>query len=187
MRRRVLTPSVGSGVVAAAGARRLAQLAALLGAALCLWLVEASLLPGLPIPGAKLGFANIVTLVVIVGYGLSESVTNVSLRVLLGSLITGTVLSPAFMLALVAGTAAAAAMYAVWRWQWTGLSLVGVSVVGSIVHTLAQLLLAALLLGTWAVWLQTPALLLVGTLTGCFNGLVAWHLAERLDLRPALR
>ena len=156
------------------------QLAALLAAAVIVWLAEATLLPSLPLPGAKFGFANVVTLVVIAGFGLSESTANVILRVLLGSLITGTLLSPAFALAVAAGTAAAVAMYAAYHAPRAGLSLIGVSVVGSTVHTVVQLLLAALLLGSWAVWVQAPVLLLVAVGTGCFNGLVAWQLVRRL-------
>jgi len=171
--------------VAATGARRLTQLAALLAAAIAIWLVEATLLPSLPIPGAKFGFANVVTLVVIAGYGLSESAANVVLRVLVGSLAVGTLLSPAFVLAICAGTAAACVMYGLYAWKGAGLSLVGVSVAGSTVHTLVQLLLAALVFGTWMVWVQAPVLLLVAVATGCFNGLVAWRLVKRLGLGDA--
>lgn len=172
----------GSVAATATGTRRLTQLSLLLAAALLIWLLEATILPSLPVPGAKFGFANVVTLVVIAGYGLSESLANVGLRVVVGSLVVGTLLSPAFILAVVAGTAAAVAMYATYRSGRAGLSLVGVSVVGSVVHVSVQLLLAAILVGTWGVWLQAPILLLVAVGTGCFNGFVAWHLVERLGL-----
>lgn len=165
--------------------QRLARLAVLLAAAIAIWLLESTLLPSLPIPGAKFGFANIVTLLVIAEYGFSEAATNVLLRVLVGSLVVGTLLSPAFVLAIGAGTAAACVMYGLYRWKGAGLSLVGVSVAGSVVHTGVQLLLAALLMGTWMVWLQGPALLIVAIVTGCFNGLVAWHLVRRLGLGEA--
>lgn len=178
--RNSIAASPGAGLAAEAGAHRLTQLSMMLAAATAIWLLEATMLPSLPIPGAKFGFANVVTLLVIVGWGLAESAGNVALRVVVGSLITGTLLSPAFVLAIVAGTVAALAMYGLWRWERSGLSLVGISVAGSVVHTLCQLVLAAVMLGTWMVWLQAPVLVLVAVGTGCFNGLVAWRLAGRL-------
>lgn len=179
-------PSANSATVASTSARRLTQLSVLLAAAVLVWIVEASLLPSLPVPGAKFGFANVVTLLVIVAYGLSESVANVALRVVIGSLITGTLLGPAFLLAICAGIAAAGAMYAAYRWRRAGLSLIGVSVVGSVTHVAVQLVLAAVLMGTWLVWLQAPLLLLVAVATGCFNGFVAWLVATRLGLGGGL-
>ncbi len=174
------TPSASSVRSEAAGTRRLTQLSLLLAAAVVIWLLESMLLPALPLPGAKFGFANVITLLLIAGYGFWESVSNVALRVLVGSLLTGTLLGPPFLLAFTAGIAAAAVMAALYRARWAGLSLVGVSVAGSVTHILVQLLLAALVTGTWLVWLQLPWLLLVGALTGCFNGVVCWLVARRV-------
>ncbi|RJQ55824.1 MAG: Gx transporter family protein [Actinobacteria bacterium] len=174
------TPSAGSQAIAAGRTSRLTRLSLLLAASISIWLLEALLLPSLPIPGAKFGFANVVTLLVIVGYGLSETLSNITLRVLAGSLVTGTLLGPAFLLAFFAGLAAALVMYAAYNWKRGGLSLVGVSVAGSVTHVAIQLVLAAFITGTWLVWLQAPLLVLVAVGTGCFNGLVGWLVAVRV-------
>ncbi len=174
------TQSASSTSISDARTRRLTQLSLLLAAAIVIWLLESMLFPSLPVPGAKIGFANIVTLLVIVGFGFAESVTNVALRVIVGSLVTGTLLGPAFLLGFCAGVAAALVMSALYHSPRLGLSLVGVSVAGSVTHILVQLLLAALVTGTWLVWLQTPWLLLVAVITGCFNGLVGYLVASRI-------
>ena len=44
-----------------------------------------------PVPGAKLGLANIISLVTLVIYGLSEGLAVNVLRCIIGSLITGSV------------------------------------------------------------------------------------------------
>ena len=50
----------------------------------------------LPSPWIKLGLANVMTLVTLIFFGLLDAVTVTLLRIMLGSIIGGTFLSPTF-------------------------------------------------------------------------------------------
>lgn len=51
----------------------------------------------MPVPGVKLGLANMVTVLAIYLYGLRDGLTVALMRVLLGSLIGGVFLAPGFL------------------------------------------------------------------------------------------
>ena len=78
--------------------RRMAVIALLVGLGVVLHRLEA-MLP-LPTPWVKLGLANIMTLVALVFLGFRAAVEVTLLRVLLGSVLGGTFLSPTFFLSL---------------------------------------------------------------------------------------
>ena len=71
--------------------KKLALMAALTAIALTIFVAEAQIPPVVPIPGAKLGLANIVTLVAIVLMGRREAGEILLMRILLGSMFTGSV------------------------------------------------------------------------------------------------
>ena len=50
----------------------------------------------LPSPWIKLGLANVMTLVTLIFFGLRDAVTVIPLRIMLGSIVGGTFLSPTF-------------------------------------------------------------------------------------------
>ena len=50
----------------------------------------------LPFPWIRLGLANVMTLVTLIFFGLRDTVTVTLLRIMLGSIIGGTFLSPTF-------------------------------------------------------------------------------------------
>ena len=50
----------------------------------------------LPSPWIKLGLANVMTLVTLIFFGLRDALTVTLLRIMLGSIIGGTFLSPTF-------------------------------------------------------------------------------------------
>ena len=69
--------------------KKLVTLALLLGAALIFFIVEAQLPPLAPIPGIKMGLANIITLIVMVLYDRKSAFTILILRILLSSIFAG--------------------------------------------------------------------------------------------------
>ena len=84
---------------------RIALLAAF---ALAIHSIE-SLVPT-PIPWIRLGFANIITLVTLMLYGLYPAVMVTLIRVVLGSLFAGSFLGPGFLLSLGGGVASILSM-----------------------------------------------------------------------------
>lgn len=181
-------PSAGrrSGIERPAGlaldtpARRIASMALLLALGTAIYVAEVAFSPPWPLPGAKLGLANVVTLVVLALYGRRAAGLQAVARTVLGSLLTGTLLSPAFAFSLAGALAALAAMIAVLAVGGRIFSLVGVSVSGSVAHVTAQMAVAVLLVGHIGVLVELPYLTLVAVLTGCFTGLLAQLSVGRL-------
>jgi len=153
------------------GTRKMVFLALLVAMGTALHVVEGMLSIPVPIPGVKLGLANIVTLLAIYLYGFRDGVTVALLRVLLGSLIGGMFLSPGFLLGLSGALSSALTMTLLLK-QTRCFSMIGISMAGAVAHNIGQLLVASLLLQNSAVIYYLPLLLLTGIPTGILTGLL---------------
>lgn len=89
---------------------KLVRLALLVAMGLIIWVVELFLPVPLAVPGVKLGLANVIILWCLIGFGLRDALLVNVLRVVLGSLLTGTFLNVSFFLALTGASPA--------RWSW---------------------------------------------------------------------
>ena len=127
--------------------KKLALMAALTAIALTIFVAEAQIPPVVPIPGAKLGLANIVTLVAIVLMGRREAGEILLMRILLGSMFTGSV--SAMMFSIAGGVLAWAIMCLTVRF-FGEKQLWIVSVLAALGHNAGQLLVAAFVTGTKA-------------------------------------
>lgn len=137
----------------------------------------------LPVPGLKLGLANIVTLFVVYCYTLREAMTVAVLRVVIGSLLGGGILGPAFAMGLTGAGASCLAMQYVRRHGAAVFSPVGVSVIGAVVHNLTQLLVAAVLVQTpGLLYYYWPYLLLFAIPTGVATGVAGMALLRKIPL-----
>jgi heptaprenyl diphosphate synthase len=165
--------------MAARGADRVARLGILLGVALVLHAVE-SLVP-MPAPFVRVGLANIVTLVALLGMGFGAAVLITVLRVVIGSLIVGTFLGPGFVLSMAGGLAAVLVMGAAAKAARPPLGVVGVSLTGAAAHNLAQLgAVAVLYTGAGAALRLAPVALVAAAASGFGVGLVALFVLEKL-------
>ena len=135
-----------------------------------------------PIPWLRLGFANIITLVTLILYGFRTALTVTLIRVLLGSIFTGTFLGPAFILSFGGGLSSVAAMGLVHRIFKRLFGPVGLSMIGAFFHNTVQLILAYFLFiqRVEAVILISPIIIFAGTLTGVVNGVVSDILINKL-------
>lgn len=139
------------------------------------------LLPNpLPLPGVKLGLANIVTLMVLSMYGLKEGLSVALLRVLFASLLAGTFFSVSFMLSLSGAVLSTLTMSFFFRYFST-FSIIGVSMAGAVMHNVGQLLMAAFLIQTPYIFYYLPVLLLAGIPTGLVTGYLARLLLHYLE------
>lgn len=73
--------------------KRLARLAMLTAAALIIFIVELQIPNPFPIPGIKLGLANIVTVYAVYRYRAAEVAMLVAVRITLGSVFSGNVMA----------------------------------------------------------------------------------------------
>ena len=155
------------------GAAFITRYALLVAVAVILHVVEGSFPPPLPVPGAKLGLANIVGLIALATLGLRAAVIVVVLRTVLGSLIVGGLFGFGFALSFGAGLASTLGMGLLLAVGRRRFSLIGVSLFGALLHNLTQLTLAALVVRHFGVFAYLPYMLLGSLPTGAATGLAA--------------
>ena len=148
-------------------------------ASLIVFVIEAQIPAPVPIPGVKLGLANVVTLIAMVMLGRREAGLILLVRIAMGSVFTGGV--SAFIFSIAGGVLAYAVMCLTLR-PFSG-KLLWVSVFGAIAHNLGQLCAAVLITKTTSLFLYAPVLLASAIVTGVFTGLAAMYLVRRLDKR----
>ncbi len=128
-----------------------------------------SLLPSfIPVPGVKIGLANIAVLVALYVLGFSYAAVLAAVRVVLSGLTFGSLFS---MLYSFAGLALAIPLMILLK-RTKKFSVIGVSVAGSVAHNLGQLICALFLVGT-AIFYYSPLLIVSGIVAGMITGLVS--------------
>jgi len=155
------------------------QIAALTALAIGIHVLE-SVLPS-PMPGIKPGFANIVTLIAFASYGFEVAAWVSLLRVLVGSLIIGTFLSPTFVLSFSGAVASILMLWVITKWQWLNLSLFGIALLMAMAHMLAQFVVVYWIFIPHSVMLNIlPVMLLIAMIFGVLNGIIAQKVNEKL-------
>lgn len=155
------------------------RIALLTSFSLLLFILEGLLPLPLPVPGAKLGLAAVVTIVAL--YTLPrtrDALAVLILRILLASFFGGGI---APMLYSLAGGLGSFAVMALLKKRTRRLSIVGISAAGGITHNIAQLAVAAVVMRTDALFVYAPVLGIVGTLTGIGIGLLAREILQNFS------
>lgn len=163
----------------AKGAKRITRLALLTAIALTIFIAEAQL-PVLPIPGAKLGLANIVTVYAMFVLGPGDALMILVCRVFLGAVFSGQMMTLFYSLGggLLCWLAMLGLRRALNREQiWL------CSPIAAVFHNIGQLLVAAAIMRTWAVMAYLPYLLIAGVAAGLVTGVAAQFLIKRLEKR----
>lgn len=158
---------------------KLALCAVLTALALTLSYME-GLLPTalvLPLPGFKLGLANIVTVFALYYLGAGPAFLILAARCLLGAMFAGN--ASALIFSLMGGFLAMAVMALLHRLP--GLSIYGVSIAGAAAHNTGQVAAAVVTLWSFAPVAYLPVLLIVSLFTGALTGFVAALLFAALD------
>ncbi|MFP4160650.1 MAG: Gx transporter family protein [Ectothiorhodospira sp.] len=134
-----------------------------------------------PLPGVKPGLANVITVLVLVSLGWRAALWVTALRVLAGSLVIGTFLSPTFWLSAAGAACSLLALGAAHRLAGRALSPLGLSVLAALAHMQGQFLLA------WLVLIPHPALLTLlpvllsfALIFGLLSGTMASMMHQRL-------
>lgn len=136
----------------------------------------------MPLPGVKPGLANVVTIVVLCKYGWRDAAWVSLLRVIVGSLILGTFLSPTFAMSL-GGSLCSLAIIGVGRWlPGQGLGPVGYSLLAALGHMAGQFWLAYILfIPHPALWRLFPVMMSIALVLGVINGIISLMLLKRLS------
>lgn len=153
--------------------KRIALIAVLAAVALTIFVAESQIPPILPIPGVKLGLANIVTLVAMVILGRRDAFAVLAVRLVLGSVFTGSV--SAFMFSAAGGIFAYVIM-ALLVGIFPEKLLWVVSVLAALAHNAGQMLVAIFVTGTPSIMIYILILAASGIVTGVFTGIASLFL-----------
>ena len=157
--------------------KRLTVLGLFAALSLAVFAIESVIPPLVPIPGIKLGLANIITLIVISNYSNKDALLVLFVRIVLSSLFFGQAMS--FLYSLAGGLLCLLAMGLANR-ALQGHFLFLTSIFGAIFHNLGQIGIALLLTSTLGVLTYLPFLIISGIVTGLFTGLCAGFLNRYL-------
>lgn len=134
------------------------------------------------VPGMKLGLANLVTVFVLYRYCAKEAAVISLIRIVVIGFLFANLFSILYSLA---GAALSLLCMTAAR-RFSGLSIVGVSILGGVTHNLGQLIVAALVVENGNVFYYFPALLISGLVTGALIGIVTGEILKRTTGRKSI-
>lgn len=146
--------------------KKIVRIGALIALSIVLSILE-SLIPIFNIPGVKLGLANIVILTALYIYGFKESILISFIRILFICIFRTGLFSLCFSIA-----GAILSLISMYLVKKTKLSIIGVSIIGSIFHSIGQILVAFLLLNANILY-YLPFILIISIITGTIVGYLA--------------
>ena len=156
--------------------RKLTRMALLTAIALTIFMVEAQIPALVPVPGVKLGLANIVTVFAVYTMGSKEGALILAARIFLGAVFAGN-FSTIFYSA--AGGACAILVTIGLKRILTKNQLWVAGALGAVAHSIGQMAVAVAMTGTPGLLVYLPVMILCGVITGQFTGLCAQFLVKR--------
>lgn len=149
--------------------KKITFIAMLTAIALTIFIVEAQIPPLVPIPGIKLGLANVITLFALTTLGRKEAFLILILRVILGNIFAGSVMSCIYSLA--GGLVCFTLMSIVMCFMKENMLWV-ISIMGAIGHNIGQIAVAVIVTHTIQIAWYLPVLMISAVITGLFTGLI---------------
>lgn len=150
--------------------RKLTFMSMLLVLAIIIFTVESQLPPIAPIPGIKLGLANVINLMALYMLGRRESFIILVLRIVISSIFAGNFTG--FMYSISGGIMcflfmSVMSLFIKENRMWV------VSVFGAIGHNIGQIVIACFIMGTFQIIWYLPILMISAIITGTFTGIAA--------------
>ena len=154
---------------------------AFLGLFACLALicsyVEALIPMPIPVPGVKLGLANVLIVICLYTYGIKDAVIINFIRIVLLAVLFANPYS--LMYSLAGAIISMAFMYPLYKSK--GFSVIGVSVAGAVGHNLAQIMMAIWVTKILKLIDYMPVLILSGIVTGLIIGIICKIITPKLN------
>lgn len=124
-----------------------------------------------PMPGIKLGFANIVTMFALFCVDIPSAIIITILRCILSSLLFGGMTS--LLYSLSGAFLALIAMILLKLGYNKVFTLLGISIGGAAAHNIGQILMASIMMKNFAIFAYLPILLLASLVTGLITAIIA--------------
>ena len=156
--------------------QKITTLGLLTAIALTIFMVESQIPSIVPQPGVKLGLANIVTVFTVFALSPKDGILVLSARIFLGAVFSGN-FSTIFYSA--AGGICAIAVTILLRKILKKNQLWVAGCLGAIAHSIGQMAMAIMLMGTASLIIYLPVMIIISIITGLFTGLCAQFLINR--------
>ena len=156
--------------------KKLTLMALLTAIALTIFMIEAQIPAPVPIPGIKLGLANIVTVFAVFALGPGEAAAILFCRIFLGAVFAGN-----FSTILYSGAGGLCAILVTigLRKMLTMQQLWVAGALGAVAHSLGQMAMAIAITATPSLAMYLPVMILCSLITGVFTGLCAQFVNNR--------
>ena len=162
---------------------QLVYMSLLVAQALVLHIFEGMIPVPFVTPGAKLGLANLITVIGLYTLDKKRDVfVIIILRLTLATMFGGNLSS--FMYSFTGALLSFIIMVIVKKIGGNNISIIGVSCSGAVFHNVGQLLIASWIVRNIGVMLYLPILSLIGILTGFFIGLTANYALKHMYKLP---
>lgn len=158
--------------------KKIATSALMIALAMILSFVESQIPSFFPIPGIKLGLANIAVIFALYRLSIKDAIVVSLIRVVVVSTLFGTSLTLAYSLS----GAVLSLLIMVLLKKSDRFSIVGVSVAGGISHNVGQIIMAIILMHNSVISYYLPFLIISGIVTGVVIGLVSAKIVERVKI-----
>ena len=159
--------------------KRLTLLGLLSAIALTIFMVEAQIPALVPVPGVKMGLANIVTVFAVFALGPKDGAAVLFVRIFLGAVFAGNFST---ILYSAAGGFCAIGVTILLKKILTTKQLWVAGSLGAVAHSIGQMAMAVLLTSTPGLLVYLPVMIAISIVTGCFTGLCAQFLVNRGSL-----
>lgn len=159
-------------------ARRLTLMTMLLAMSILLHMVEPAL--PIPVPGVKLGLANVVGLIALFLFGVKEMITINVMRVVMASLLRGILFGTGFWLSL--SGVMLSTLVTILLYKQNKLSKIGLSVASGAFHGIGQIGALILINNTVMMIYWLPMLWFSSVPTGYVTGTLSVQVLKRLKV-----
>ena len=156
--------------------KKVAFLGIALTLAMMLSYVESVIILPVAIPGIKIGLTNLAVVFLLYRYGWKEALAVNTARILLSSLLFGSL--PGFIFSIAGALLSFICMLAVKQLSFS--SPLFTSMTGGVTHNTGQLIAAMVMFSSSVLGYYLPVLLVSGLITGALNGMLAGVLLKRI-------
>ena len=157
--------------------KQLTRDALLTAIALTIFMIELYIPALVPIPGVKLGLANIVTVFALFVYTPKDALMILLVRVFLGAVFSGQIST--LMYSMAGGLLCFAVLLGM-RKILTEKQIWVASIIGAVFHNIGQIIVAILVTSTPGIVVYLPVLMVSGVISGAFTGLCTQVLVAKL-------
>jgi len=130
-------------------------------------------------PGAKLGLANLITIIALFTLPKKESFLLIWMRLILTTLLGGTIST--FLYSMSGALLSYFGMLLIKQLGPKRVSIIGISATGGFMHNVGQLVTASWIAQSWTVMLYLPVLSFLGILSGIAIGIAANYLLRQVS------